>query len=181
MVGWSLAEAESKTHARRLIQETCRRQGVEKDQLVIHADRGSPMIAGSVAELMKKLEVAKSHSRPRVLNDNPYIESHFKTLKYRPNYPERFDSITAARSWCRTFFHWYNRCITTQESDTSDPPISTLVATRSSCSLGRQPWMQRHRSILSASPSDRPPTAYRQRLGSINAPLKARRNPAIAY
>ena len=108
MVGWSLAEAESKTHARRLIQETCRRQGVEKDQLVIHADRGSPMIAGSVAELMKKLGVAKSHSRPRVLNDNPYIESHFKTLKYRPNYPERFDSITAARSWCRTFFNWYN-------------------------------------------------------------------------
>ena len=157
MVGWSLAEAESKTHARRLIQETCWRQGVEKDQLVIHADRGSPMIAGSVAELMKKLGVAKSHSRPRVLNDNPYIESHFKTLKYRPNYPERFDSITTARSWCRTFFHWYNRCIITQESDTSDPPISTLVATRSSCRLGRQPWMQRHRSILSASPSDRPP------------------------
>ena len=108
VVGWSLCEAESETHARRLIQEACRRQGVEKDQLVIHADRGSPMIAGSVAELMNELGVAKSHSRPRVSNDNPYIESHFKTLKYRPNYPERFDSIRTARSWCRSFFHWYN-------------------------------------------------------------------------
>jgi putative transposase len=66
------------------------------------------MIAGSVAELMNELGVAKSHSRLRVLNDNPYIESHFKTLKYRPNYPERFDSIKTVRSWCRSFFSWYN-------------------------------------------------------------------------
>ncbi len=66
------------------------------------------MIAGTVAELMNELGVARSHSRPRVSNDNPYIESHFKTLKYRPNYPERFDSIKAARSWCRSFFSWYN-------------------------------------------------------------------------
>ena len=108
VVSWSVCEAESEVHARRLIQEACRRQGVDRDQLVIHADRGAPMIAGTVAELMNELGVAKSHSRPRVSNDNPYIESHFKTLKYRSNYPERFDSIKAARSWCRSFFHWYN-------------------------------------------------------------------------
>ena len=108
IVGWSVAEVESETHARRLIKEACQRHKVDRDQLVIHADRGSPMIAGSVAELMNELGVAKSHSRPRVSNDNPYIESHFKTLKYRPNYPDRFDSIKAARSWCRSFFRWYN-------------------------------------------------------------------------
>jgi putative transposase len=108
IVGWTVHDAESEKHARRLIREACRRQGVDRDQLVIHADRGSPMIAGTVAELLNELGVGKSHSRPRVSNDNPFIESHFKTLKYRPNYPDRFDSIRHARSWCRSFFHWYN-------------------------------------------------------------------------
>lgn len=108
VVGWSVHDAESERHARRLIREACRRHGVDRDQLVIHADRGSPMIAGTVAELLNELGVAKSHSRPRVSNDNPFIESHFKTLKYRPDYPDRFDSIRHARSWCRSFFHWYN-------------------------------------------------------------------------
>jgi putative transposase len=108
IVGWTVHDAESEKHARRLIREACRRHGVNRDQLVIHADRGSPMIAGTVAELLNELGVGKSHSRPRVSNDNPFIESHFKTLKYRPDYPDRFDSITHARSWCRSFFHWYN-------------------------------------------------------------------------
>ena len=108
VVGWTVHEAESAAHAKRLIREACRRHGVDRDQLVIHADRGSPMIAGSVAELLNEIGVSKSHSRPRVSNDNPFIESHFKTLKYRPDYPPRFDSITHARSWCRSFFHWYN-------------------------------------------------------------------------
>ena len=108
VVGWSIHETESETHARRLITETCRRYGVDRDQLVIHADRGSPMIAGTVAELLNELGVGKSHSRPRVSNDNPFIEAHFKTLKYRPDYPDRFDSINAARAWMRQFVHWYN-------------------------------------------------------------------------
>ncbi|MHB2022634.1 MAG: IS3 family transposase [Mycobacteriales bacterium] len=108
VVGWTIHEVESETHARRLITEACRRHGVRRDQLVIHADRGSPMIAGTVAELLNELGGAKSHSRPRVSNDNPFIEAHFKTFKYRPDYPDRFDSITAARTWCRQFVHWYN-------------------------------------------------------------------------
>jgi putative transposase len=108
VVGWSIHEAESAAHAERLIREVCRRHGIDRDQLVIHADRGSPMIAGTVAELLNELGVGKSHSRPRVSNDNPFIESHFKTLKYRPDYPARFDSITAARTWVRKFVHWYN-------------------------------------------------------------------------
>jgi len=109
VVGWAIHDTESEAHARRLIREACRRHGVDRDQLVIHADRGSPMIAGTVAELLNELGVTKSHSRPRVSNDNPFIESHFKTLKYRPDYPDRFDSITHARTWCRKFFHWYNQ------------------------------------------------------------------------
>ena len=108
IVGWTIHEVESEKHARRLISHACRRHGVDRDQLVIHADRGSPMIAGTVAELLNELGVGKSHSRPRVSNDNPFIESHFKTLKYRPDYPDRFDSISHARAWCRSFFHWYN-------------------------------------------------------------------------
>lgn len=108
IVGWTIHESESENHARRLIREACRRYLVDRDQLVIHADRGSPMIAGTVAELLNELGVGKSHSRPRVSNDNPYIEAHFKTLKYRPDYPDRFDSIKAARTWMRRFVHWYN-------------------------------------------------------------------------
>lgn len=108
VVGWTIHETESEKHARRLIAEACRRHGVDANQLVIHADRGSPMVAGTVAELLNELGVTKSHSRPRVSNDNPFIESHFKTLKYRPNYPARFDSISHARTWCRKFFTWYN-------------------------------------------------------------------------
>jgi len=108
VVAWSIHETESETHARRLIAEACRRHRVDRDQLAIHADRGSPMIAGTVAELLNELGVTKSHSRPRVSNDNPFIEAHFKTLKYRPDYPDRFDSIRAARTWMREFVHWYN-------------------------------------------------------------------------
>ena len=107
-VGWSIHASESEKHSRRLIRETCKRYGIDPETLTIHADRGGPMIAGTVAELLNELGVAKSHSRPRVSNDNPYIEAHFKTLKYRPDYPARFDSITHARTWCRRFFTWYN-------------------------------------------------------------------------
>lgn len=108
LVGWTIAARESETVAKDLIATTCRRYGIKPEQLTIHADRGSPMIAGTVAELLADLGVAKSHSRPRVSNDNPFIEAHFKTLKYRPDYPDRFETIGAARSWIRRFTHWYN-------------------------------------------------------------------------
>lgn len=108
IVGWTIAERESEKIARRLIRTTCKRYGIDRDQLTIHSDRGSPMIAGTVGELLNELGVAKSHSRPRVSNDNPFIESHFKTLKYRPDYPGQFNTINTARGWCRKFFAWYN-------------------------------------------------------------------------
>jgi len=108
VVGWMMAEVESAELAEQLIAETCAKQGVERGQLTIHADNGAAMTAKSVAVLMADLGVAKSHSRPYQSNDNPYSEAHFKTLKYRPDYPDRFGSVTDARSWAKQFFAWYN-------------------------------------------------------------------------
>jgi len=103
-----VAHRESATLARRLIEEACRRQGIVPGQLTIHADRGSSMKSKPVAFLLADLGVTKTHSRPYVSNDNPYSESQFKTLKYRPDFPERFGSIQDARAHSGTFFPWYN-------------------------------------------------------------------------
>src|ERR1019366_8732066 len=93
VVGWMVAHEESAALARKLIEETCRRQGIEPDQLTLHADRGSSMTSKSVALLLADLGVTKTHSRPHVSNDNPFSESAFKTLKYRPGFPDRFMHI----------------------------------------------------------------------------------------
>jgi len=108
VVGWLLAERESSTLAELLITEACAKQHIRPDQLTIHADRGGPMIAKPVALLMADLGVLQSHSRPHVSNDNPFSEAQFKTLKYRPGYPDRFGSQADARAWAHTFFAWYN-------------------------------------------------------------------------
>jgi len=108
VVGWMVAYRESADLAQDLITEACRKQEILPGTLTIHADNGSPMKAFTFAQLLTDLGVAKSHSRPSVSNDNPFSESAFKTLKYRPGYPERFGSIEDARSFCRTFFTWYN-------------------------------------------------------------------------
>lgn len=108
VVGWTVATRESEAVARDLISKSCRREGIDPDQLTLHADRGSPMMAHSMAKLLDDLGVHKSHSRPRVSNDNPYSEAQFKTLKYRPDYPQRFASIQVARAWYREFFKWYS-------------------------------------------------------------------------
>lgn len=108
VVGWLIAERESAALAQELILETCKRQGIKPGQLTIHADRGSSMTSKSVAFLMADLGVTKTHSRPHVSNDNPYSESHFKTLKYQPDYPGYFGCLEDARSWAQSFFNWYN-------------------------------------------------------------------------
>ena len=108
-VGWMVAHRESATLAERLIRETCGRQEIVPGQLTVHADRGSSMISKPVALLLADLGVTKTHSRPHVSNDNPYSEAQFKTLKYRPEFPDRFGSIEHARSHCSDFFDWYNR------------------------------------------------------------------------
>jgi putative transposase len=108
VVGWMLADRESAELAHQLIAETCAKQGIEPDQLVLHADRGSPMRSKTVAQLLIDLGVAKSHSRPHTPTDNPYSESQFKTMKYHPDYPERFGGFVPALNWARDFFQWYN-------------------------------------------------------------------------
>jgi putative transposase len=108
VVGWMVAERESASLAERLIEETCRRQGVGSGQLTVHADRGSSMRSKAVALLLADLGVTKSHSRPYTSNDNPFSEAAFKTLKYRPDFPDRFGSLEDARSFCSDFFAWYN-------------------------------------------------------------------------
>ena len=101
VVGWLLAERESGSLAERLISETCAKQQIGRDQLTIHADNGGPMIAKPVALLMTDLGVQPSHSRPHVSNDNPFSEAQFKTMKYQPDYPDRFGSLVDARTWAR--------------------------------------------------------------------------------
>ena len=108
VVGWMVATRESADLAKDLIAEACRKQEILPGTLTIHADNGGPMKARTFTQLLTDLGVAKSNSRPSVSNDNPFSESAFKTLKYRPGYPERFGSIEDARSFCRTFFTWYN-------------------------------------------------------------------------
>lgn len=106
--GWMIAERELAGLAEQLIAETCARQGIRRDHLILHSDRGSAMRSKTVAQLLIDLGVGKSHSRPYTPTDNPYSESQFKTMKYRPGYPARFDSQGEARDWARGFFHWYN-------------------------------------------------------------------------
>jgi putative transposase len=108
VVGWLLAPRESAGLATDLIEKTCFKQNIGQDQLTVHADRGSSMMSKSVASLLADLGVTKTHSRPHVSNDNSYSESQFKTMKYRPTFPERFGSIEDARVFCRDFFAWYN-------------------------------------------------------------------------
>lgn len=108
VVGWMVASRESAALAEVLIRQTCTKQGIERAQLTIHADRGSSMTSKPVAFLLADLGVTQSHSRPHVSNDNPFSEAQFKTLKYRPDFPGRFGSIEDARRHCQDFFGWYN-------------------------------------------------------------------------
>jgi putative transposase len=108
VTGWMLARQESNALAKHLIEETCRRQGIAPGQLTTHSDRGPSMTSKPVALLLADLGVTKSFSRPHTSNDNPYSEAHFKTLKYRPEFPDRFGSLQDGRGFCQAFFGWYN-------------------------------------------------------------------------
>lgn len=108
IVAWSIDTVESDRVAKRLIEHACTREGINPDQLILHSDRGAQMTGNTIAELLEDLGVTRSLSRPRTSNDNPYSEANFKTAKYRPDYPDRFESLDEARSWMRRFAHWYN-------------------------------------------------------------------------
>ena len=107
-VGWLVADRESACLAKQLIDESCARQGIEPGQLTIHSDRGGPMTSKTLAQLFADLGVTKTHSRPHVSDDNPFSESQFKTLKYRPEFPRRFEGHQHARDCARDLIDWYN-------------------------------------------------------------------------
>ena len=107
-VGWTVQHRESGPIAKALIAQVCHQQQITHDQLTVHADRGSSMTSKPVAFLLSDLGITRSHSRPYTSTDNPYSEAQFKTLKYRPAFPARFDSIEHARGFCREFFDHYN-------------------------------------------------------------------------
>ena len=108
VVGWLIAPRESAALAEQLIEASCHKQNVDKNQLTLHADRGPSMTSQTVAQLLARLSITKSHSRPYTSNDNPFSEAMFKTLKYRPEFPERFGSPEDAIGFGRSFFPWYN-------------------------------------------------------------------------
>jgi putative transposase len=108
VVGWMLALREAARLARRLIAESCAKQGIEPGQLTLHADRGPSMQSQGVAMLLGRLGITKTHSRPYVSDDNPYSEAQFKTLKYCPEFPDRFGGYEDALGFCRGFFGYYN-------------------------------------------------------------------------
>jgi putative transposase len=137
VVGWMVAHRESATLAEQFIHETCARQGIGRDQLTIHADRGEAMTSKSVAFLLADLGVTKTHSRPHVSNDNPFSEAQFKTLKYRPAFPDRFGA----------------RSKTPGPTDTSSSPGTTrnTATAASGCS--------RRTTCISAWPSSAWPSA----------------------
>lgn len=107
VVGWMVAPNESGTLAKKLIAESCEKQGIAPGELTLHADRGSSMRSKPVACLLADLSVTQSHSRPHVSNDNSFSEGQFKTVKYSPTFPDRFGSLQDARAFCVPFFHWY--------------------------------------------------------------------------
>ena len=109
IVGWCVADAENAALFKMLFEDATTKHQVPPGQLTLHADRGAPMKAKVTVQLLADLGVTKSHSRPHVSNDNPFSESHFKTLKYQPQFPKRFGCIEDAKAFCRDFFAWYNQ------------------------------------------------------------------------
>ena len=126
VVGWMVATRENSSLAKTLIGESCAKQRIDSGRLTLHADRGPSMKSQALALLLADLGVTKSHSRPHVQDDNPYSESHFKTLKYRPEFPRRFGSIQDAREFCREFFRWYPPELTLVDLCGAASPSSSL-------------------------------------------------------
>ncbi len=108
VTGWMVAMRESAELAKRLIEESCEKQNIQRGQLTLHADRGTSMSSKPVAFLLADLGVTKTHSRPHVSDDNPYSESQFRTMKYRPEFPDRFGCLQDSRAFSQGFFRWYN-------------------------------------------------------------------------
>jgi transposase InsO family protein len=109
VVGWLIADCESKELARELIQKTALKQGIQPHQLTLHSDNGPCMTSHTVSQLLEYLSIIKTHSRPYTSDDNPFSESQFKTMKYCPEFPGQFEDIVGAEKFSQTFFPWYNK------------------------------------------------------------------------
>jgi putative transposase len=166
VVGWMVAPRESAELAKRLIGDTSGKQNIAPEQLTIHADRGTSMTSKPVALLLADLGITKTHSRPQVSNDNPYSESQFKTLKYRPEFPERFGSIEDARGFCQEFMRWYN---------TEHHHTGIGLLTPETVHYGRaEAVIEERQRVLSAAYEQRPERFVRHHPGAvwINPPVK---------
>lgn len=161
IVTWSIDTIESDTVAKRLIERACQREGIDPDQLILHSDRGAQMTGNTVAELLEDLGVTRSLSRPRTSNDNPYSEANFKTAKYRPDYPDRFESLQEARTWMRRFARWYNHdhyhsgIAYLHPADVHAGTADEIVAARQrvlDAAYANNPQRFRHRPPRAASP-----------------------------
>jgi len=109
IVGWQVHDEESSTLASSLMTDICQCEGIKPDQVILHSDNGSPMKGATMLATLQELGIIPSFSRPSVSNDNPYSESLFRTLKYRPEYPEKpFSNLLSARGWVQGFVDWYN-------------------------------------------------------------------------
>jgi putative transposase len=161
IVAWSIDTVESDAVAKRLIERACAREGIDPDTLTLHSDRGAQMTGNTIAELLETLGVTRSLSRPRTSNDNPYSEANFKTAKYRPDYPDRFESIDQARSWMRRFARWYNHdhyhsgIAYLHPADMHAGDISEIIAARQAvldAAYAANPERFRHRPPQAAHP-----------------------------
>ena len=166
VVGWMVADRESSELARILLAETIRRQGANPHKLTVHADRGSSMTSKPVAFMLADLGVTKSHSRPHVPNDNPHIESHFKTLKYQPEFPSTFACLAQARAFCQTFFQWYNH---------EHRHSALALLTPSDVHHGRAPAKLKRRQVVLDAAYAMHPERF------VNGAPKAKQLPTASY
>ena len=181
VVGWMVADRENAALAATLIEETCLKQGIEPQVLTLHSDRGAPMTSKCTAQLLADLGVTRSLSRPQVSDDNPFSEAQFKTLKYHPSFPGRFEDITAAIAFCRSFFPWYNTeyrhagiAMLTPDRCPSSPSTGCAGSARTypASRLGPSP-----RTLRPRHPETRP--ASRSRLDQPTRHFHNRRNESV--
>jgi len=165
VVAWLVAERESAELAVELLRHACEQQRIPRDALTIHSDRGAPMTSKPVAFLYADLGVTKSFSRPHVSDDNARSESHFKTLKYRPDFPEQFGSVQHARIFCREFFDWYNT-----KHRHSGIAMLTPAAVHSGAASAT---LERRGKVLAAAYTDHPERFVRRAPTPLALPLEA--------
>lgn len=184
VVGWMVASRESSELAQRLVRDACQRQGVVAGQLTVHSDRGSAMTSKPLALLYADLGITRSLSRPHNSNDNPFSEAHFKTLKYRPEYPERFGSIEDARSksaallgWCNNQHHHSSLGLLTP-ADVHHGRVAERLAVRDEALLAAFA-SHPHRFVHGAPRAARPPEAAWINPPLINADADPGKAPAL--